>query len=455
MKSAIVSNDTSLGTKADLVLSPGANMRFDVDEIVDQFGSLTSLEQDLLTLAVSVFSCDLGFAREERENFVRAIDLTVPVVNYQGFERLKPSLIYILWTLTHDSWKLTFVQAQGEPEGKAKWPEKSGRTLLFSGGLDSFAGAADFLNNPGPEKLLLASHLTANRVTRESQDSLFEYLTKKYGSLNRVRLKTRLQNTDKFSFPTDDNREETQRARSFLFLALGAIASRRSGFSEIVALAENGQMAIHLPLTAARIGGFSTHTAHPNFISLSEKYFSELMQFKFTITNPYLYATKAEVVKGLVANHADGIPLSSSCWRGVRVTDAKIRHCGQCVPCLVRRISLEANGLELPEFARDLLREDVSKLRADDDGKRNLVDLAEFAYRFTHESDAQILDSYADLVSPHIDFDKAVGMYRRFATEANAILQKYPAAAKVLTKTALPAKQAPKTTPKKPKTGGT
>ncbi|MDP3510192.1 MAG: 7-cyano-7-deazaguanine synthase [Candidatus Melainabacteria bacterium] len=453
MKTAIVSSDTSLVTKADLILSPGANMRFDSDEIVDQFGSLTSLEQDLLTLAVAVFSCDLAFPREERENFVRAIDLTVPVINYQAFERFKPSLIYILWTLTHDSWKLTFEQAQGDPEGKTYWPENSGRTLLFSGGLDSFAGAVDFLNKLGPKKLLLASHLTANRVTRESQDSLFEHMTKKFGKLNRIRLKTRLQNTDKFSFPTDDNREETQRARSFLFLTIGAIASRRSGFSEIVALAENGQMAIHLPLTAARIGGFSTHTAHPSFISLSEKYFSELMQFPFTIRNPYLYATKAEVVKELVINHADGIPLSSSCWRGVRVTDATIRHCGQCVPCLVRRISLEANGLELPEFARDILREDIAKLKSDDDGKRNLVDLAEFAYRFTHESDAQILDTYPDLVSSNIDFDMAVGMYRRFAAEANAILQNYPAAAKVLTRISRPTKQRPKTTSKQNKSG--
>jgi 7-cyano-7-deazaguanine synthase in queuosine biosynthesis len=453
MKTAIVTTDTSLATTADLVLSPGANMRFDVDEITEQFGALSSLEQDLLTLAVSVFSCDLAFARAERENFVRAISLTVPVVNYQAFERLKPSLIHMLWTLTHDSWHLTFVPTEGEPEPKTQWPNKSGRTLLFSGGLDSFAGAAEFLNNPGPEKLLLASHLTANRVTRESQDSLFDYLTAKFGKLKRVRLKTRLQNTEKFSFPTDEDREETQRARSFLFLSLAVIASRRSGFSEIVALAENGQMAIHLPLTAARIGAFSTHTAHPNFISLSEKYFSELMQFEFSISNPYLYATKAEVVKDLVANFSDGIPHSTSCWRGVRVTNAHIRHCGQCVPCLVRRISLEANGLELPEYARDLLREDVSKLKSDDDGKRNLIDLAEFSYRFTHESDAQILDAYADLVSPHIDFDKAVGMYRRFATEANIVLQNYPLAAKVLVKKVQPIKPSPTPKPKKSKSG--
>jgi hypothetical protein len=31
---------------------------------------------------------------------------------------------------------------------------------------------------------------------------------------------------------------------------------------QLIYIAENGQMAIHLPLTQARIGAFSTHTAH-------------------------------------------------------------------------------------------------------------------------------------------------------------------------------------------------
>ena len=57
------------------------------------------------------------------------------------------------------------------------------------------------------------------------------------------------------------NLENSQRTRSFLFLVLGALAARRAGHIEIVYLAENGQMAIHLPLTQGRIGAFSTHTA--------------------------------------------------------------------------------------------------------------------------------------------------------------------------------------------------
>ena len=65
---------------------------------------------------------------------------------------------------------------------------------------------------------------------------------------------------------------------------------------DVVVIAENGQMAIHLPLTTARIGGFSTHTAHPEFVRMMGKLLSTLLDYPIRIENPFLYMTKAEVV---------------------------------------------------------------------------------------------------------------------------------------------------------------
>jgi hypothetical protein len=59
-------------------------------------------------------------------------------------------------------------------------------------------------------------------------------------------------------------------------------------------------MAIHLPLTAARIGAFSTHTAHPDFVIEMEGLLGDVLSFKLRIVNPFLYRTKAECVTGLV-----------------------------------------------------------------------------------------------------------------------------------------------------------
>lgn len=88
---------------------------------------------------------------------------------------------------------------------------------------------------------------------------------------------------------------------------------------------------------------------------------------------------------------------------------------------------MEHHGHNLAEYRRDLLAEDVGALGPGDDGKRNLVELCEFITRFTDaSSQAMIEDAFPDLINPHIDAPRAVGMYRRFAREARGVLSNYP-----------------------------
>jgi hypothetical protein len=201
-------------------------------------------------------------------------------------------------------------------------------------------------------------------------------------------------------------------------------------------IAENGQMAIHLPLSAARMGAFSTHTAHPEFVHKIGEYFTELLGFPVQVTNPYLYHTKGEVVKKLVSKYPDAVPLSVSCWKGSRVLTDK-NHCGACIPCLTRRVSLEFNGLCLKEYTRDLLSEDVIALPPEDDGKRNLVELVEFAYLFKTLSNADLEYTYPELINAQIDQTNAISMYRRVANEVETVLKKYPDTAKLMSPAAV------------------
>lgn len=408
------------------MLQPEANLYTGIKPFAKFFNKPTSLEQDLLVLASTVFACDLAFKRGERENITRSIEVAIPVVNVQAFEHLKDELEYILYVLSHDSWTFNFQRAKGIPEEAREWPTVNGKTLLFSGGLDSLAGAVDLLDEIGPERVLLASHTTANLVTKSSQDQLAEYLKKKYKKApERIVIRTGGRKYRSLTFPSDHEREETQRTRSFMFLAIAALAARRTGRSKIVMIAENGQMAIHLPLSAARIGAFSTHTAHPEFVTKVGKYFAQLLQYPLQVENPYLYRTKAEVVEKVVRLHKDAISYSVSCWRGSRL-GKKYNHCGQCIPCLVRRIALEHNSLSLAEYERDLLVEDVASLPPTDDGKRNLAELAEFAYAFSTQTDGELTFNYIDLINEDIDPTAAIAMYRRFAAEASTVLGRYP-----------------------------
>jgi hypothetical protein len=114
--------------------------------------------------------------------------------------------------------------------------------------LDSLAAAVDLLNELGVAQVQLASHITGNASTIKCQRDLYSYLQASYGgSIERVEVRTGGQNVEDAEFPTEDF-EVSQRTRSFMFLTIAALAARRRGRSELVMIAENGQMAIHVPL---------------------------------------------------------------------------------------------------------------------------------------------------------------------------------------------------------------
>jgi 7-cyano-7-deazaguanine synthase in queuosine biosynthesis len=426
---SVISNDC-YPQDGNLYLRPGINLitgeegfQSKVDE------NPTSLEIDLLTLASAIYACDLAFKRGERENISRKISLTIPVTNYAIFNNSQnvDDLIYALYILSHDAWQINFVPKTGIPEPTKSWTKvREGNVLLFSGGLDSFAGAIQYLESGN--ELSLASHVTSNSVVIRTQNTLRDYLKTKFPQMS-MHFPIRVSSIDKseqgFPFTPEDKREETQRTRSFLFLTLATLIARRKGLEKVVYIAENGQMAIHLPLTAARMGAFSTHTAHPEFIHIMGDLFSRILNFQIDIENPFLYKTKAEVVQPIITKHADMIGNTVSCWKASRVFGDK-NHCGICIPCLIRRIAIESNGIHLLEYKRDLLNENVGELPPTDDGKRNLMELLEFIKLFERESQASLEAKYPELINNYFDAEKAVRMYRKFASEAHDVMNQYP-----------------------------
>lgn len=428
MSDAEVLLDNSPIKNGVLSLKPGINLRTGIDNLVSTFGRLTSLEIDLVNLASSIFACDLAFKRGQREDIIRNIKLTIPVVNYASFINVRQEILYALYLLSHDSWEIEFIPYQGTPEVTTVWAhDKASKVLLFSGGLDSFAAAVN-LAYLG-EAVHLVSHITGNQHISRCQILLFDYLNNTFPNRftrTSVRVGAVNKTTQGYPFPTDQLREETQRTRSFLFLTLAGIIARRIGVNDVIMIAENGQLAIHLPLTAARISAFSTHTAHPEFVECMKNILSTILSFNIQIDNPFLYMTKAEVVRRIQPNDTLMIPHTISCWMSAR-TGERHAHCGACVPCMIRRIANEFNGLKIDEYNRDILNEDIINLAPDDVGRRNFVELAEFVRFFnTSNSQAYILNSYPELVNDAFNTSKAIEMYKRFSKEASDVFSLYP-----------------------------
>lgn len=426
MYKAIVSIDNPQTSEQDLILSPGKNLRNGRRELSKEFKNLTTLEIDLLNVASSIFACDIAFKRGERENISRKIELTIPVVNYAIFTSIQDQLQYALFFLSHDAWKIEFLPSEGVPEATKVWEKESDdAVLLFSGGLDAFS-AAVYLGDQN-NKVELVSHITANPTVRGAQERLFAYLKTEYpDQFNHTPIYVSGRKTKEFEFPSGTNREDSQRTRSLLFLTLAGIIARRKGFQDIIYIAENGQLAIHLPLTAARISAFSTYTAHPEFLNEMKSLLGKILGYPISIKNPFLYKTKAEVIENVATNHSEPIKQTISCWKASRI-QGDLNHCGVCIPCLIRRIALEFNGSPLPEYRDDIFREAVANLPSNHKGKRNIAEMGEFVKIFESVgSQAELEEFYPDLVNDHFDAEQAANMYIRFAKEARTVFYRYP-----------------------------
>jgi hypothetical protein len=107
--------------------------------------------------------------------------------------------------------------------------------------------------------------------------------------------------------------ERTQRTRSFLFGALGAAVARIAGAAGF-SLFENGIVSFSLPIAGQLIGSAASRTTHPRVIRYLSDFLSPLLGADITVTNPYLWKTKGEVVAHLRdLGHADLARHTVSC----------------------------------------------------------------------------------------------------------------------------------------------
>jgi len=394
----------------------------------EEFETPTTLESDLLRLAAAIFAADRAAPRGQREDICRTFELRVPVTNLARLLPLVPQVENILWLLSNDGWNINLEAAPGTAESEFDAPSPAGKTLLFSGGLDSLAAAVEFGRGPGP--LELVSHVTRNTFTSGAQRDLAHLVSEEGGVVRHRRFF--VSSRDGGPTALKHAEENSQRTRSFVFLTLGALVGRRTGHHELVYLAENGQMAIHLPLSQGRIGAFSTHTAHPDVLVAMQGFLSAALDVPITIENPYVYRTKREVVEVVATALPRAIPDAHSCWKNARLP-AGTTHCGECIPCYVRRVAVEHVMTSDPtRYARDVWTENVRGLPPEDDGRRNLMDLVEFVRRFRDGSGEDLMSEFPELYSANMDAEAVIEMYRRFAFEASEVLGRYPRVAPVL-----------------------
>lgn len=121
-----------------------------------------------------------------------------------------------------------------------------------------------------------------------------------------------------------------------------------------IVIAENGLIALNIPLQPSRVGSLSTRTAHPIYLASLCDFLATTALFGGRLWNPFLFESKTDIVRGIPKSLRAAVVRSVSCSHGGRVrgrSSAEGRnHCGYCVPCLYRRTALIGAGLDSTDY---------------------------------------------------------------------------------------------------------
>jgi len=420
---AVVVNDCAAPSLPGLVQLRSQNTEFGTHNFslrIDELAAglprqLLDRELDWLEVLGHLFAVDIACQRGAGDvDWNRAVRAWLPVREPECWAGRRAAIESIWTDLTGDELELHFEQAVGAPEpprmARAKFPDHDGVALL-SGGQDSFTGVLQLLDS-GSHPLLL-SH-TASGATNSAQNAVEGHLAgRSPDKLKRLKLTAR--KTPGQPFPAQ---ESSQRSRTFLFLGAASVVAAVGG-SGRVWLNENGIMALHLPLTSARIGSLSTHTASPPIIKRICDLASDVLAAKLELSNLLVGMTKPEVLGRAVELGArDQMQDTVSCWQIGRTRE----HCGVCTPCLLRRISCELHGVPDVPYAADLF-EDESSLE-DPRARDNLAHLISLVLDLDELPDVDLEYEYPELLSgqPVLSLAESIALHRRWGEQAARIL---------------------------------
>ena len=316
--------------------------------------------QDLLRVARVAHLVDRLALREPApDGWTRTLAVRLELIDPAPWRAQLGVLADLLSTLTSDRWEVNVVPGAVEhPAAFVLVPAGSiTEVALFSGGLDSLAYAAGRAS-AGVEGLVLVGRYDSDK---EQQQLVYDVVR---GIRPSVVLRQFWQqeqpDPDEADLDVESTRawEPSTRSRGLLFIAAAVYAAAAHGVP-VVAIPENGQLAVNPPLAADRVGACSSRSAHPWTLHLINRLIRGVAGARAAVevVNPLVEETKAGVCR--LARNAglgpDVLAAAVSCGHSPRKRGNRPDHCGHCYPCLVRRAGLwEAlDGGDRTEYETD------------------------------------------------------------------------------------------------------
>lgn len=300
---------------------------------------------DLLEIAAYVFAADRLSSRGSRkaveyQAWSRSLHFVVKVRDYEFWRQsnVSEALGAVLLFATGDrEFTFTFQPGHATPptslfdkEGLAIKQRNDLSVMLFSGGIDSLAGAVQLIEQTS-DQVCLVSHLSQPGTIR-TQRCLFSALQRDYrGRVSHYKFKTNLRGRR--------GREETQRSRPFLYGSIAFALATAFGRDHFYVY-ENGVTSLNFARREELLNSRASRTTHPQTIGRLANLFSIIVGKPFQIRTPFLWYTKSDVTKYLIeSGHGYLLPSSVSCSHTYKFL-MNATHCGECFQCLDRRIGI-------------------------------------------------------------------------------------------------------------------
>lgn len=381
---------------------------------------LTAIEQDWLEVFGALYAIDRVSQRPD--SWTRDIEVDIPVRQPDAWNAASGRIRDVWNRLTSDRLTMRF-HSDPDPlptiRADAEYPKGVTGAALFSGGLDSFAAVAQLESNG--DLPALVTHL-ANPIVDKSVKALLARLP---GVPRPAPLPVMAQNGRNSGLITD----ESQRARSLLYVASAALVARTYDVAPVW-VGENGILAVHEPETEARVPSLSTRTAHPQVLAAVEALSVAILGAGVEISNPLEGLTKAGVVQ-LIASlgHGHAVEETVSCWKIQRTAE----HCGYCIPCLQRFVATDTVGVADDVYATNPWANAIAgSPRAD--ARDNLVHFIQLAQGIAGASTYAIEVQRPSLlgVGGALTDAERIGLHQLWASEVLNVASKYSASQALL-----------------------
>lgn len=246
---------------------PGAEVRLRGEDVREAlYTDVPPALLDLIDVAAYVYAADQAVARdadggEYGPGWRRNLAFRVPVREPDRWrsEPVRGRLVAALSFLSEDEYRFEFEPLVGGPPlrgyldfGGTPFDGVVEDVVMFSGGLDSLAGAVQEAV-VSRRKVLLVHHRSTEKLTARHR-RLLAGLARHAGAAAPLHVGVRVNKA------ADLGREHTQRTRSFLFAAVGATFAAMIGRDRVLVF-ENGVVGLNLPLSAQLVGARASRTA--------------------------------------------------------------------------------------------------------------------------------------------------------------------------------------------------